>query len=140
MMTYSFLPHLNAILNATAILLLVGGYYLIRRGRPQAHRAFMLGATAVSTLFLISYLTFHLHAGAVHFLKRGWVRPVYFSILITHTVLAAAIPPLVLITLWRALGRRFDKHRRIARWTLPLWIYVSATGVLVYLMLYQWQP
>lgn len=131
------LPALNAALNSASALLLAGGYLFIRRRNVPAHRACMLAAFGVSVLFLISYLTYHYQVGSVPFGGRGWVRPVYFAILLTHTVLAAAIVPLALITLYRALKERFDRHRRIARWTLPLWLYVSVTGVVVYLMLYR---
>lgn len=102
-----------------------------------AHRAVMITALATSTLFLISYLYYHAHVGSVHFEGTGWSRPVYFSILISHTILAAVIVPMVVITLSRALRERFDRHRRIARWTYPLWLYVSITGVIIYLMLYR---
>ncbi len=132
----SYLPHLNALLNGTSALLLLAGYGFIRKKRWRIHRGFMLGATLTSALFLTSYLVYHAHVGSVHFQKQGWIRPVYFSILLSHTVLAAAVPLLVLITLRHAFVRRFDRHRRIARWTLPVWLYVSATGVIVYLMLY----
>jgi uncharacterized membrane protein YozB (DUF420 family) len=111
---------------------------MIKRGRVAAHRALMLTAVATSTLFLISYLYYHAHVGSVHFQGRGWSRPVYFSILTSHTILAAAIVPLVIVTLSRALSERFDQHRAIARWTYPLWLYVSVTGVVIYFMLYHW--
>ncbi len=133
---YGILPHVNASLNATSALLLTAGYFFIRRKRVTAHKTCMISALVVSLLFLISYLTYHYQVGSVRFTGKGWIRPVYFSILISHTVLAAAIVPLVLITLRRALKGRFDKHVRIARWTLPVWLYVSITGVLVYWMLY----
>jgi uncharacterized membrane protein YozB (DUF420 family) len=134
------LPALNAALNAAAAVLLVTGFFLIRRGRVLQHRACMLSALAVSTLFLVSYVVYHLEAGSVRFTAGGWARPVYYAILVTHVPLAALIVPLALLTAWRALRGRFDRHRRIARWTLPLWIYVSVTGVLIYLMLYRWFP
>ena len=134
------LPALNAALNATAAVLLVTGFAMIRRGRVLQHRACMLSALAVSTLFLVSYVVYHLEAGSVRFTAGGWARPVYYAILLTHVPLAALIVPLALVTAWLALRGRFDRHRRIARWTLPLWIYVSVTGVLIYLMLYQWFP
>jgi uncharacterized membrane protein YozB (DUF420 family) len=136
-MTISDLPAVNAALNATAATLLVIGYTLIRRGRIRQHRAVMLAAFATSTLFLISYLVYHAHAGSRPFPGRGPIRGVYFAILITHIILAAAIVPMALITLSRALRERFDRHKAIARWTLPIWLYVSVTGVIVYLMLYQ---
>ena len=136
-MTYADLPALNATLNATSAILLTIGWILIRRGRWRQHRAFMIAAFCTSVLFLISYLTYHAHIGSKHFPGQGTIRIVYFSILLTHTVLAAVIVPLILMTLSRALSSRFDKHRAIARWTLPLWMYVSVTGVVVYWMLYQ---
>lgn len=131
------LPALNAALNATAAVLLVSGFILIRRGRKEAHRWVMLGAFAVSTLFLISYVVYHAHVGTVRFPGTGWIRGAYLAILFTHTLLAAAVPPLAIVTLSRALRARFDKHRAIARWTLPVWLYVSVTGVVVYYMLYR---
>jgi putative membrane protein len=130
-------PTLNAILNATSALLLVAGYAFIRRRRIRAHRACMLAAFASSILFLVSYLVYHYQVGSVRFQGSGWVRGVYFAVLISHTVLAAVVPVLAVITLVRALRQRFDRHRAIARWTLPLWLYVSATGVVVYWMLYR---
>jgi uncharacterized membrane protein YozB (DUF420 family) len=136
-MTITDLPAVNAALNATAATLLVIGYTLIRRGRIRQHRAVMLAAFAMSTLFLISYVVYHAHAGSRPFPGRGPIRGVYFAILITHIILAAAIVPMALITLSRALRERFDRHKAIARWTLPIWLYVSVTGVIVYLMLYQ---
>ena len=136
-MTFADLPALNATLNATSAVLLTIGWILIRRGRWRQHRAFMIAAFSTSVLFLISYLTYHAHAGSKHFTGQGTIRVVYFSILLTHTVLAVTIVPLALITLSRGLSSRFDRHRAIARWTLPLWMYVSVTGVVVYLMLYQ---
>jgi putative membrane protein len=137
MIDYSTLPALNAVLNGTAAVLIGTGIYLIKTGRPRAHRAVMLSAFGASTLFLISYLTYHLHAGAKHFPGQGWVRPIYLGILLTHTILAAVVVPLVLITLTRGLKERFDRHRQIARWTYPVWLYVSVTGVVIYMMLYQ---
>jgi uncharacterized membrane protein YozB (DUF420 family) len=136
-MTITDLPAVNAALNATAATLLVIGYTLIRRGRIRQHRAVMLAAFATSILFLISYVVYHAHAGSRPFPGRGPIRGVYFAILITHIILAAAIVPMALITLSRALRERFDRHKAIARWTLPIWLYVSVTGVIVYLMLYQ---
>lgn len=136
----SALPTVNAILNGTSALLLVSGYLLIRRRKVTAHKACMVTAFVTSMIFLISYLTLRYYAGMTTFPGQGWIRPVYFTILISHTVLAATIVPLALVTLSRALRARFDKHVRIARWTLPLWLYVSVTGVLVYLMLYQLYP
>jgi uncharacterized membrane protein YozB (DUF420 family) len=131
------LPAVNAALNGAAAVLLVWGYTLIRRGRKREHRRVMLAAFTVSVLFLVSYLVYHLAAGVVRFQGRGPIRAVYFAILTTHTLLAAAVPPLAIVTLWRALGGRFDKHRALARWTFPIWLYVSVTGVVVYWMLYR---
>lgn len=131
------LPACNALLNLTAATLLVAGYILIRRGHREAHRKAMLGAFAASILFLASYLVYHFQVGSVRFAKTGPIRTVYFIILATHTVLAAAVPVLAVITLRRALTGRFQAHRAIARWTLPIWLYVSVTGVLVYWMLYK---
>lgn len=133
----SALPATNAVLNGASATLLLAGRMLIHRGRMAAHRACMIAAVVTSTLFLTSYLYYHAHVGSVRFPGQGWARPVYFSILISHTLLAAAVPPLVLITLWRGLSARFDRHRRIARWTYPVWMYVSVTGVVIYVMLYQ---
>ena len=136
-MTVSDLPALNATLNATSAVLLTTGWILIRRGRIAQHRAVMIAAVCTSILFLISYLVYHAQVGSVRFTKQGPIRAVYFTILLTHTVLAVAIVPLVLVTLTRALRARYERHRRIARWTMPIWLYVSVTGVIVYLMLYQ---
>ncbi|MCC6858908.1 MAG: DUF420 domain-containing protein [Bryobacterales bacterium] len=130
-------PAFNAGLNAAAAVLLLSGYWLIRTGRKRAHQRVMLAAFAVSCLFLISYLAYHSQVGTVRFQKTGAVRTAYLSILATHTVLAAAVPFLAVATLVRALRGRFDRHRRIARWTLPVWLYVSVTGVTVYWMLYR---
>jgi uncharacterized membrane protein YozB (DUF420 family) len=126
----------NAALNATAAVLLVWGYTLIRRKRIQAHRKVMTAAFVTSCLFLACYLIYHYQVGSVRFQKTGAIRTVYLSILATHTVLAAAVPVLAIITLRRGLAARYDKHRRIAHWTLPIWLYVSVTGVVVYVMLY----
>lgn len=131
------LPALNAALNGTAAVLLATGYVLIRRGRKEAHRRVMISAFTVSILFLISYLVYHALAGVVYYRKTGLIRAVYLTILGTHTVLAAAVPILAIITLRRGLKGWFVKHRKLARWTLPIWLYVSVTGVVVYLMLYQ---
>jgi putative membrane protein len=136
MIPYTGLPHLNAFLNAISALLLLAGYFFIRRKNWRLHRAFMLSATITSALFLISYLVYHYRAGTVHFQRQGWLRPVYFVVLGSHTILAALILPLVLFTLRQAWKGRFGRHRKIARWTLPLWLYVSITGVIVYVMLY----
>jgi uncharacterized membrane protein YozB (DUF420 family) len=132
----SSFPILNASLNATCALLLISGYSFIRRRNITAHKICMACAFMVSILFLIFYLYYHYHHGATPFQGQGWIRPVYFSILISHTILAIAIVPLILITLYRAFKEQFDRHMRIARWTLPLWLYVSITGVVVYWMLY----
>ena len=132
-----FLPTLNALLNTTAAALLAWGWTLIRRGHREKHRRVMLAAFATSVLFLTSYLVYHAQAGSVRFQKTGPIRTVYLTILLTHTVLAAAVAPLALVTLTRALKGRFESHRAIARWTLPIWLYVSVTGVVVYLMLYR---
>lgn len=134
------LPPVNAALNAVSATLLATGFAFVRRGKIPQHRACMVSAFAVSSLFLVSYLTYHAQVGSIRFTAGGWPRAVYFTILISHTVLAAAVVPLALVTLWRALRGRFGKHRRIARWTLPIWFYVSVTGVIVYLMLYRWFP
>jgi uncharacterized membrane protein YozB (DUF420 family) len=131
------LPSVNAILNLTAAILLIWGYVLIRRKQVQTHRKVMLSAFAVSSAFLVCYLIYHAQVGSVRYQKTGALRAIYLSILATHTVLAAAVPPLAIITLNRGLRARFDKHRRIARWTLPIWLYVSVTGVVVYMMLYR---
>jgi uncharacterized membrane protein YozB (DUF420 family) len=131
------LPTLNAALNATSALLLVVGFGLIRARRIEAHRRVMLAAFACSAIFLASYLLYHFQAGSVRFPGTGVARRVYLGVLLTHTVLAAAVPFLAIVTLSRALGRRFDRHRAIARWTLPIWLYVSVTGVVVYWMLYR---
>src|SRR5690349_13295199 len=131
---------LNATLNATSAILLAGGYAAIRAGKREAHKRFMISAFFVSCTFLISYLMYHYRVGHVAFQGQGWIRPVYFTLLLTHTVLAAVIVPMIIITLRRAWLERFDKHRLIARWTLPLWLYVSITGVIVYLMVYQLYP
>ena len=135
-----YLPHLNALLNTTSAVLLLNGWRLIRAGRIEAHRNCQISALITSAVFLISYLTYHFYHGATKFTGQGMVRPFYFTILLTHTILAVVIVPLILITFYRALKYDFVRHRRIARWTLPLWLYVSVTGVIVYLMLYQIYP
>jgi len=137
---YSIFPAINATLNGTSAVLLVTAHRMIKAGRVATHRALMLTAVATSTLFLISYLYYHAHVGSVRFQGQGWSRPVYFTILISHTFLAAVIVPLSIVTLSRALRERFDQHRTIARWTYPLWLYVSVTGVVIYLMLYHLFP
>jgi len=130
------LPSVNATLNALAAVLLVWGYTLIRRRRIETHRKVMTAAFATSCLFLVCYLVYHAQVGSVRFQRPGAIRTVYLSILASHTVLAATVPVLAIITLRRGLAARFDPHRRIARWTLPIWLYVSVTGVVVYVMLY----
>lgn len=139
-MDFSVLPTLNAVLNATSAVFLVTGYTFIRAGKKNAHRFCMLGAVTVSTLFLISYVTYHYTAGATPFAGQGWIRPVYFAILGTHTLLAVAVVPLASVTLVRALRERFTLHRQIARWTFPIWLYVSVTGVVIYWLLYHAYP
>ena len=131
------LPVVNATLNATAAVLLVWGYILIRRRSIAAHRKVMLAAFATSSVFLVCYLIYHFNVGSVRFLRTGGIRTFYLSLLASHTALALLVPPLAIITLSRGLRERFDKHKKIARWTLPVWLYVSVTGVAVYWMLYQ---
>jgi uncharacterized membrane protein YozB (DUF420 family) len=128
---------LNASLNGSSAILLAGGYWAIRTGKIAVHKRFMISAFAVSSVFLVSYLVYHYRVGHVAFQGQGWIRPVYFVLLLTHTVLAIVIVPMILMTLRRAWLERFDRHRIIARWTLPLWFYVSLTGVIVYFMVYQ---
>lgn len=131
------LPALNATLNSIATLLLLVGLYFIKRREIQRHKLTMLLAFATSCLFLASYLVYHYHAGSVPFTKQGWIRQVYFTILISHVVLAATVPVLAGMTLYRAWQGNFAKHRKIARWTWPIWMYVSVTGVVIYIMLYE---
>lgn len=135
-------PHaaLNATLNGTSAILLAAGYAAIRAGKRQAHKTLMLSAFFVSCVFLVSYLVYHYRVGHIPFQGQGWIRPVYFVLLFSHSVLAAVIVPLILITLRRAWLEKFDKHKVIAKWTLPLWFYVSVTGVVVYVVLYQLSP
>jgi uncharacterized membrane protein YozB (DUF420 family) len=128
---------LNASLNGASAILLAGGYVAIRSGKIAVHKAFMISAFVVSSVFLASYLLYHYRVGHVAFQGQGWIRPVYFVLLTSHTILAVVIVPMILVTLRRAWIGRFDRHRVIARWTLPLWFYVSVTGVIVYLMVYQ---
>src|ERR1051325_2665217 len=137
---YSILPHLNATLNASSFLLLLAGYYFIRRGRVLAHRRCQLSALTASIVFLISYIVYHVHHGTTRFAGQGMARPIYFAVLTTHTIMAVVMVPFVIVTLRRALRGDFLRHRALARWTLPMWMYVSITGVLVYLMLYQLYP
>lgn len=140
------LPAVNASLNGLSAVLLGAGYYFIRQKKVTAHRNCMISAFCVSVVFLICYLTYHgylatvLHRGPTRFVNPAWFKPIYLTILLTHTVLAMVIVPMILITLFRAWRERFDKHKQIARWTLPLWMYVSVTGVIVYLLLYQIFP
>ena len=136
----SYLPHVNAFLNSTSTVFLVIGFLMIRMRRIRAHLKCQLAAVLASTLFLISYLTYHYYHGDTRFLGQGIVRPFYFAVLITHVILAMVIVPLVLITLYRAWRSDFTRHKRIARWTLPIWLYVSVTGVIVYVMLYHLYP
>ena len=136
-LSISALPHLNALLNGTSAVFLITGYALIRNGHEVAHKRSMIAALICSAAFLTSYVIYHLHTGSRPFPGTGAIRGIYFAILITHVVLAAVILPLVIMTAMRGLRSQFDRHVRIARWTLPLWLYVSVTGVIVYLMLYQ---
>ena len=136
-MTVHDLPAVNASLNATSGVLLLIGYMLIRARRIAAHRAVMIAAFAASVLFLVCYVVYHAQVGSVPFPRYGFVRPLYFTILITHVLLAFTVPPLAIVTLTRGLKGRYPQHRRIARWTFPIWLYVSVTGVLVYVLLYQ---
>ena len=136
MITISDLPTVNATLNTISTVLLTIGFLMIRRRKIIAHRNCMIAAFVISGLFLTSYLIYHYHAGSTPFEGSGWIRSVYFAVLIPHIILAASILPLALITLYFALRKRFTKHRRIARWTLPIWLYVSVTGIIVYWMLY----
>ena len=133
----SVLPTFNAMLNATSAILLVMGHRFIKQGKKTAHRSCMIATFAVSSLFLISYLTYHSIHGVTTFKGEGWIRPVYFAILGTHTILAASVVPLAIITLRWGLKNRFDRHVPIARWTYPIWLYVSVTGVIVYVLLYR---
>jgi putative membrane protein len=133
---YAMFPAINATLNGTSAALLLAGRWYIGRGRMAIHRGFMIAALVSSTAFLACYVYYHAHVGDVRFQGQGFIRPVYFAILITHVVLAAAIVPMVIITVSRAWRERFDRHRVIARWTFPLWLYVSVTGVVIYVMLY----
>lgn len=135
--TLEDLPAVNASLNAISGVLLIAGYLMMRARRIEQHRRFMIAAFATSSLFLVSYLVYHAQVGSVRFTRQGLVRPLYFTILITHVTLAAAVLPLAILTLFRGLKGRYPQHRRIARWTFPIWLYVSVTGVLVYVLLYQ---
>ena len=137
---FSILPHFNAFLNASSFVLLSSGYFFIRRRKIRAHVICQIAALSASVLFLISYIVYHSHHGVTRFAGQGIARPVYFTILTTHTFLAVVIVPLVIVTVRRAKRADFLRHRRLARWTLPLWLYVSITGVIVYLMLYHLYP
>ena len=136
-MSVTDLPALNATLNTISTILLITGWVFIHRGERQKHKACMIAALVTSGLFLTSYVIYHAQVGSVPFRGTGWIRTVYFSVLVPHVILAAAVVPPILITASRGLSAKYDKHRRIARWTLPIWLYVSVTGVIVYLMLYQ---
>ena len=137
MISVSQLPAVNAALNSVSAILLVSGYLFIKSRNIKVHKACMLSAFGSSVLFLVSYLVYHYQVGSVPFKGQGSIRLVYFTILLTHTILATTVVPLALVTLFRAFRERFDAHRRIARWTFPIWLYVSVTGVIVYCMLYQ---
>jgi uncharacterized membrane protein YozB (DUF420 family) len=136
-LTFESLPALNATLNAMSGVLLVIGYALMRARKIELHRRFMIAAFVTSSLFLVSYLTYHAQVGSVRFTRQGFVRPLYFTILITHVTLAAVVLPMAIVTLTRGLKGRYLRHRAIAKWTFPIWLYVSVTGVLVYVLLYQ---
>ena len=136
-LTLHDLPAVNATLNGISGVLLLIGYVLIRSRKVELHRKVMLAAFTTSSLFLVCYVVYHAQVGSVRFTRQGVVRPIYYTILTTHVTLAAAVLPLAIVTLSRGLSARFDRHRRIARWTLPIWLYVSVTGVLVYVLLYQ---
>ena len=136
-MTLRDLPAINAALNTASALLILTGYRFIRARNVVAHRACMLAAVITSTVFLVSYVVYHAGVGSVPFRRIGWIRTVYFSVLLTHTILAATVPPLVFVTVLRAWRGRFEAHARLARWTFPIWLYVSVTGVVVYVMLYR---
>jgi uncharacterized membrane protein YozB (DUF420 family) len=139
-MSLSDLPAVNASLNAMSAMLLAVGFVLIRRGRQAAHRNFMVAAIVCSVLFLTCYVIYHLHAGRTVFKDPAWFRPIYLTLLLTHTTLAVVIIPMIIITASRAARRRFDLHKKIARWTWPIWMYVSVTGVVIYFLLYQIFP
>lgn len=139
-MSLADLPAVNACLNALSAVFLSTGYYFIRRKKQTAHRNCMLAAFVTSTLFLVCYLTYHFYAGRTVFLKPPWFRPIYLILLLTHTVLAVVIVPMILFTLYLAIKERFETHKQVARWTFPLWMYVSVTGVIIYLLLYQIFP
>jgi uncharacterized membrane protein YozB (DUF420 family) len=134
----SILPAINALLNATSAALMMTGHRFMHKGRIAAHRACMIAAVCSSALFMISYVYYHAHAGVIRFRGSGWVRPLYFSILTSHTILAIVVVPMVLVTLTLGLRSNFERHRPIARWTYPVWLYVCVTGVLIYFMVYHW--
>jgi uncharacterized membrane protein YozB (DUF420 family) len=140
MLALTDLPTLNAMLNATSAALLVAGFRFIRHRQIAAHKRCMIAASATSALFLLSYVIYHYNVGSMPFRGQGWIRPLYFTILLSHTVLATVIVPLVLVTLFRAWKADFVKHARVAKWTLPIWLYVSVTGVIIYAMLYHLFP
>ncbi len=140
MIPISSLPTLNAMLNSLSVIFLTTGYFFIRRKKISHHRICMVAAFITSILFLTSYIVYHLHAGRTTFPEVGWVKTLYLAILLTHTVLAASVPILAIITLTRALRQQWEKHRKIARWTFPIWLYVSVTGVIIYWMLYHLYP
>jgi uncharacterized membrane protein YozB (DUF420 family) len=135
-----FLPTINALLNSTSALLLITGHRFIKKGNKHAHKKCMLATFTVSILFLISYLTYHSFHGTTRFVGEGWIRHVYFTILTSHTILATVIVPMAIMTLRRGLKENIEKHRQIARWTYPIWLYVSISGVIIYLMLYHLFP
>ena len=139
-MTISILPAVNATLNGLSAVFLICGFLAIKAGKREVHRGFMLGAVCASVLFLASYLYYHAHAGTTSFREPAWFRPYYLTLLGTHTFLAVVILPLIVVTLTRAFRERFENHKKIARWTFPLWLYVSLTGVLIYFLLYQIYP
>lgn len=134
------LPTLNAVLNSLSAVFLVTGFIYIKKRKKNAHKKAMLGAFSLSALFLVSYVIYHYTAGATTFTAEGWIRPVYFTILITHTILAVIILPPICILLYRAWKKQFAKHAKLARWTFPAWLYVSVTGVIIYMILYHWFP
>ncbi|CCQ74687.1 DUF420 domain-containing protein [Magnetospira sp. QH-2] len=140
MTTATLLPHVNAGLNALSTLLLITGFFLIKTGRQETHKKVMIGALTVSAIFLASYLIYHFTAPIFVFRGEGWIRPVYYGMLISHVVLSALVVPMIAMLVWNALKGRFDRHRKWARWTFPTWIYVCVTGVLIYAMLYHLYP
>jgi uncharacterized membrane protein YozB (DUF420 family) len=140
MFSFGDLPHLNAFLNMSSAFFLIIGHLQMKKGNIPAHKKFMLATFVTSALFLSSYVIYHFQHGSQPFQGQGWIRPIYFTILLTHTVCATAIVPLAILTLWRGLKREDEKHAKIAKWTYPIWLYVSITGVLIYLLLYQFYP